>query len=247
MYAFLDSSDHSLSPKEKFDLFDEMLDKLTFFAKSLSQENATIAQLMVNCRNKISELKPIEQNSSEEPIPFSEKYISEQIDSVSHHLDDLFKTHQEQFTGIKSIPKSVLSSLEEDKERVLKIHDWINQDCSLSFEKQVSILELLKGQCDRMWQLIKAWSGKDDQGALNLRVMCNNLIMHLSRRKASSSSSSTSTPTPPSTPVPQTRKVRPTKPTPATYKIEFIFKTAAFGLICLGVAFLLYRRFRPLS
>jgi hypothetical protein len=259
IYTFLGSGNSSLSPKEIFDLFDELLDKLTLFTNASSQ----VAQLKVSCQNKISELKPIEQDSSDEPQWFTENYMLEQIDAVTKHLTDLYKTHQERFADVKFIPKSIRASLEDDKKRLTKIYDWIVGDLLLSVKEKVSILKLVKDQFERMHLLIKAFEGKDDQDALNRMCICGNLIVHLSPNEPLSITlngevytwqgpSATRQPTsqreaPSSTPKPPTRNVRPTKPTRDPDKILLTFKTAILALLVFGAAFLLYRRFRPLS
>lgn len=250
IYAFLDSESVSLNLQDKIKLFEALLDQLTSFSKSLSEENTALAQFIVNCQKRILELK-------DEPQWFTEKYMLEQIDSVNKHLTDLFKTHEESFANIKSIPQSIQLRLEKDKTRLLKISNWLILDFVLPIEKQVVILKLLNDQWDRMNQLIKIWSGKDNQEILNQMSSCNAWIMHYSRGKPVKISSSAlqpvtrkKTPNPSestTTPTPQTRKIQPTKPTSVTSKIEFIFKTTPFVLFFFGVAFFLYRRFRPLS
>jgi hypothetical protein len=264
IYTFLDSGNSSLSPKERYDLFDELLDKLTLFTNASSQ----VAQLKVSCQNKISELKPIEPDSSDRQRWFTEEYMFEQIDAVTKHLTDLYKTHQELFARVKFIPKSIRASLEENKKRLTKIYDWIANDLLLSRETKVSILKLVRDQFERMHLLIEAWEGKKDQDTLNRMGICIHLILHLSpneplsmtlngkvytlkrpsatrqpvsHREIPSSTSETPTPKPP------TRHVRPTKPNRDPDKILLTFKTAIFALLVFSAAFLLHRRFKPLS
>lgn len=255
--AFLTSGEGSLSLEEKVDLFEEMLDKLTFFAKSLSQENSTIAQLIVNCQSKISELKPIASDFAEEPLFwFTEEYMHEQINSITHHLTELFKTHEERFSSIKSIPKSILVGLEHDKKRLSKIYDWIAGDLLLPVETKISILRLLRDRFNRMHELIKKWSGEDDKMASAGIMACDSGIMIFTRRQSvptpsyTPQTSSRREPTNSSCstamtniPIHQPRNVRPIKPEPGSSKIQLIFKTSLLGLLFMGISFLLYRRF----